>query len=183
MTIIEDGSVRVACVDVGEGPLVVLAHSSVSGNRQWRHLIDLLKVRCGVLAPNLIGNGQTTAWSHDRPRTLDDAAEVLFAVCRSLDAPIRLVGHSWGAAMALWAASNLGGRVSHIVAYEPMCWSLLRGREIRWVLRETVEVLRRVFPGWQVEELPGCGHMAPLTHADLINPRIVEFLDRCRAAL
>jgi len=42
-------------IDVGAGPPVVLLHSSVSGNRQWKALIADLRDRHRVLAVNLLG--------------------------------------------------------------------------------------------------------------------------------
>ena len=40
------------------GPVVMLVHSSVSGARQWRRLIDDLKDRFRVRAVNLFGYGR-----------------------------------------------------------------------------------------------------------------------------
>lgn len=38
------------------------------------------------------------------------------------------------------------------------------------------DVLRAAFPQWTFAELPGGGHMAPLTRPELVNPRVVDFL-------
>jgi pimeloyl-ACP methyl ester carboxylesterase len=113
--------------DDGAGPTVVLLHSSVSGNRQWRRLIAELAPHYRCLAPNLLGYGQTSPWSGDRLQTLDDAAAVALAMCELADGPIRLVGHSWGGAVALATAHKLGPRVTHLALYEPMLIGLLAG--------------------------------------------------------
>ena len=42
------------------------------------------------------------------------------------DEPLRLVGHSWGGAVALQAAHGLGQQVSHLALYEPMLPGLLK---------------------------------------------------------
>jgi pimeloyl-ACP methyl ester carboxylesterase len=44
------------------GPVAVLVHSSVSGARQWRRLMDDLKDRFRVRAVNLFGYGKTPLW-------------------------------------------------------------------------------------------------------------------------
>lgn len=134
MPIIERGALRVDLIDEGSGPPVVLSHSSVSGNRQWKRLIERLRDRYRVLAPNLHGYGQTTAWTEDGAMTMSAAAEVLLAVCDPLDEPIRIVGHSWGGGVALAAAERLGARVSHLALFEPMLPALLRehGRGEAW---------------------------------------------------
>ena len=43
-------------------------------------------------------------------------------------------------------------------------------------IREITAVLRRSCPGWAYKEVPGAGHMAPLTRPDLINPLVTSFL-------
>jgi pimeloyl-ACP methyl ester carboxylesterase len=79
-----------------------------------------------VLAPNLWGYGQTTAWSADRPQAPDDPLRIVRAVCEGLPGPIRIVGHSYGGWVAMRAALELGGRASHLVLLEPCPYSLLR---------------------------------------------------------
>ena len=43
-------------------------------------------------------------------------------------------------------------------------------------IRTIVEVLRGTGAQWTYSEVPGGGHMAPLTRPDLINPVVAEFL-------
>lgn len=43
-------------------------------------------------------------------------------------------------------------------------------------IREIAAILRRARPDWTCHELPGAGHMAPLTRPDLINPLVRSFL-------
>lgn len=254
--------------DAGHGPPVLLLHSSVSGNRQWRKLIALLSARFRVIAPNLRGYGTSTPWHGERAQTLADAARVALELIDALrlDAPLRIVGHSFGGAVALWTAHALGARVSHLALHEPMLpglltahgrfeaardtaalyrdvkrlgalgdWSalaerftdyfngdgawqasaperrqaiaellppnphewdaciapmradafsgvraqglLMRGRQTRPALAEMSTLLHRHFRHWRLVDLAGCGHMAPLTHADEINRWVGEFLD------
>jgi pimeloyl-ACP methyl ester carboxylesterase len=132
MALVEHGALRIDVAEAGAGPLVLLAHSSVSGNRQWRRLIDLLSPRFRVRAPNLIGYGLTPAWSAGRRQTIDDGAALLLALCEGEPGPIRLVGHSWGAVLSLRAAHVLGERCSHLLLYEPMLAGLLRDDAVHW---------------------------------------------------
>ena len=44
------------------GPVVMLVHSSVSGARQWRRLMDDLKEQFRVRAVNLFGYGKIPPW-------------------------------------------------------------------------------------------------------------------------
>ena len=44
-------------------------------------------------------------------------------------------------------------------------------------IREIAAILRAACPTWRHQEVPGVGHMAPLTRPDVINPIIGSFLD------
>lgn len=125
MALVQRGGLQIEVSEAGAGAPVLLAHSSASSNRQWNKLTTVLAGRYRVLAPNLRGYGATTAWPGGR-QTLADAAAPLLALCEAFDTPVRLVGHSFGGALALWAARTLGPRVSHLVLYEPMLPGLLQ---------------------------------------------------------
>jgi pimeloyl-ACP methyl ester carboxylesterase len=57
--------INVDFVEAGSvGPVVMLVHSSVSGARQWRRLMEDLKDRFRVRAVNLFGYGNR----HGRPK-------------------------------------------------------------------------------------------------------------------
>lgn len=144
MPLLTHNNVTIDYLDEGSGPAVVLLHSSVSGNRQWRRLVGDLSSRYRCLAPNLLGYGGTSPWSSNRRQTLADATEVALAVCELAQEPIRIVGHSWGGAVALSAAHKLGSRVSHLVLYEPMLMGLLVGHGRSQALREAEAVYAAV---------------------------------------
>jgi pimeloyl-ACP methyl ester carboxylesterase len=118
--------VAVDYTEDGAGETVVLIHSSVSGNRQWRALIDALKAQFRVLAINLFGYGETTRWPQARLQTLSDQAGLVLALCEGTRSPIHIVGHSFGGSVALMAASMLGARVGRLVLLEPNPFYLLR---------------------------------------------------------
>lgn len=126
MPVMSSGDLRIEYTEDGEGETVVLVHSSVSGNRQWKRLIEELKDGYRVLAPNLYGYGQTTPWQEDGTQTIADHAALIEAVCDNVAGPIRLVGHSFGGSVALKVAANLGDRVSHLALYEPNPFYLLQ---------------------------------------------------------
>jgi pimeloyl-ACP methyl ester carboxylesterase len=43
-------------------------------------------------------------------------------------------------------------------------------------IREIAAILRQSCPTWTFREVPGAGHMAPLTRPNLINPLVSSFL-------
>ena len=250
------------------GPVVMLVHSSVSGARQWRRLMDDLKDRFRVRAVNLFGYGKTPAWAAERPQALDDQARLVEAALPEDAERLCLVGHSFGGSVAMMAAARLRGRVAKLVLLETNPFYLLAqaghseafaeamklrdcikqfGRQGEWTIaaerfadywsgpgawkdmaperraafatslkpnyfewdavmsgttpaeqwaeelpretllvcdcrtvrpiREIAAVLRRACPGWTYEEIDAGGHMAPLTHPEIVNPIVARFLD------
>lgn len=110
--------------DAGSGPGVVCVHSNASTSSQWRGLMDQLSGRFRVLAPDSLGAGKSPGWPPGRVSLADEVAllEPVFAMAGN---PYSLVGHSYGAAVALIAALAHPGRVRGLALYEPTLFSLL----------------------------------------------------------
>jgi len=255
------------------GPVVVLVHSSASNARQWTRLIDDLKDRFRVRAVNLFGYGKTPAWSGRHVQTLDDQARLVAAALPRDADTVCLVGHSFGATVAMKTAARLFGRVDKLVLLETNPFNLLAqhgrtdaltevmalrdcvkayGDRAEWAIaaeifadywggtgtwagmrperraafaqamrpnyfewdaalndattaeqwaallpedtllisdsrsalpiREVNAILRRACPAWFYRDVPGAGHMAPLTRPDLINPLVAGFLCESKRA-
>jgi pimeloyl-ACP methyl ester carboxylesterase len=111
--------------EMGKGSPVLLIHSSVSGNLQWRSLTEALKERYRVLAVNLFGYGDTTPWPENAIQTLADHADLVLALCSNSRDQVFLVGHSFGGSVALKAALRLGRKVAGLVLLEPNPFYLL----------------------------------------------------------
>jgi pimeloyl-ACP methyl ester carboxylesterase len=119
-------SIAVDYLDAGSsGPVVVLVHSSVSGARQWRRLMDDLKDKFRVRAVNLFGYGKTPAWTAETMQTLDDQAHLVEAAFPADAEEAYLVGHSFGGSVAMKAAAHLRGRVTKLVLLETNPFYLL----------------------------------------------------------
>src|SRR5262245_37988902 len=126
MAVIKAGAFDLDVQDVGTGPAVVLLHSSASGNRQWRRLVDELKDRYQLIAVNLFGYGATSRWPGASPMTLADGAELAIAAAGYAGGRVALVGHSFGAAIALEAALQLKERAAALIMFEPIPFYLLK---------------------------------------------------------
>ena len=88
----------------GTGTGVVCLHANASSSSQWRHLSELLAPRFRVLAADLYGAGASPEWPSHRVITLADEVALLEPVLAAAGSPLVLVGHSYGAAVALIAA-------------------------------------------------------------------------------
>jgi pimeloyl-ACP methyl ester carboxylesterase len=125
MPVIKAGAYDLDYWEAGRGPALLLVHSSASGNRQWRRLADDFD-RHRLIAVNLFGYGATSPWPGDRTQTLADHADLVTAAAAAVAAPVVLIGHSLGAAVALEAALQLGEQVRMVIVFEPILFYLLK---------------------------------------------------------
>lgn len=103
---------------------VVLLHSSASSARQWDALAAALRPWCEVHAVDLHGHGAQPAWPGRTPlRLADEAALVAPLLARRGGAHV--VGHSYGASVALRLAVAHPGRVRSVTAFEPVLFGWL----------------------------------------------------------
>lgn len=105
-------------------PLVVLLHSSASSARQWDGLAARLQPRFRVRTIEFHGHGAQPCWAGRAPLTLADDAQ-LVAPLMSEARGAHIVGHSYGAAVALKLATLYPGWVRSLVAFEPVLFGLL----------------------------------------------------------
>ena len=253
---------------LGDGPGVVCLHANASTSAQWRGLMELLSPRFRMLAPDLYGAGRSPDWPSDRAISLADEADLVQPVLANAGPQCALVGHSYGAAVALKLALQLPpGRIRALALYEPTLFSLvdqatprpnavdgirdtvlragaaldrdepehaarcfidywngagawdamtaehragilpavanvrrwghalfsepappsalrrldmpvllIAGSETTVAARAVLDILRPQLPKSTLVTVPGAGHMGPLTHADLVNQTIADFL-------
>ncbi|MFO1312661.1 MAG: alpha/beta hydrolase [Burkholderiales bacterium] len=105
-------------------PSVVMLHASASSSRQWQPLAAAIGQRLRVHAIDLHGHGERSPWPGARPLALmDEAALAAPLVLRAGGA--HLVGHSYGAAVALKLAAMLPRHVKSVTVYEPVMFRWL----------------------------------------------------------
>ena len=111
--------------EAGSGPGVVCLHSNASTSSQWRSLMERLAPKFHVLAADSYGAGKSPPWPTDQQVSLRDEVALLEPVFARAGDRFVLVGHSYGAAIALIAAFSQPGRVRALALYEPTLFSLL----------------------------------------------------------
>ncbi|MEU8797323.1 alpha/beta hydrolase [Spirillospora sp. NPDC048819] len=109
------GANRIAYLDVGDGPPVLLLHGCPFSSFVWRNVIAELRGRFRCLAPDLLGLGDT-----ETPRGADWRLPAqLDAVLGLLDhlglERVTVVGHDQGGAIAQLMAAAHPGRISALV--------------------------------------------------------------------
>jgi len=116
-----DGT-EIACFCSGTGPMLVAVHGASTDHTTWNRVLPWLEPRVRVVAIDRRGRGD----SGDHPdwdieREFEDVAAVVDALAGELPAEsgagVDVMGHSFGATVALGAAS-LTGNVRRLVLYE-----------------------------------------------------------------
>jgi pimeloyl-ACP methyl ester carboxylesterase len=111
--------------EAGAGPGVICLHANASSSSQWRGLMDRLAPRFHVRATDGFGAGKSPPWPVDRVLGLHDEVALLDPVFAAAGDGLLLVGHSYGAAVALKATSMQPRRVRALALYEPTLFGLL----------------------------------------------------------
>lgn len=111
-------------VIVREAATVLCVHAFGASAMQYHGLVTRLEPRLVVRPVELYGHGRRARWSAPRGFTIGDEVAALRAAVPDRGA-IHLVGHSYGAAVALRLAAALPGRVRSLALYEPAVWGTL----------------------------------------------------------
>ena len=140
---------RLAYIEEGHGDPIVLLHGNPTSSYLWRNVIPELMASGRVIAPDLIGQGDSEKLSvSEGPGryTFEVAYEYLAGLLSELDAEqnVVLVGHDWGSALGFHWARNHPDLVRGIAYMEalvsPVQWS------------EWPEAARGIFQGFRSEK-------------------------------
>jgi pimeloyl-ACP methyl ester carboxylesterase len=182
---------------LGQGPTVLCIHSSGASARQWDALAERLQGRFRVVAADLHGHGGTPAWPGPRGARLADEADLLSPLLSLPADGVHLVGHSYGAAVALRLALTHPQRVRSVSVYEPTLFRVLfdanaAHRDALEVARVAVDIRRLAAAGELaaagrrfVDYWGGAGswQRLPRPRQDAVARRMVVVRDHFRALL
>ncbi len=111
----------------GSRPILLCLHCSSGSGRQWRALTAPLAEHFEVRTPDLHGYSPPACWPNGVPVSLDDEAAAVIETLGDTDAPVHLLGHSYGGAVAMQMALRHPGRFASMTLYEPVRFALLFG--------------------------------------------------------
>ncbi|MDA5095824.1 alpha/beta hydrolase [Aliiroseovarius sp. KMU-50] len=126
MGVFELDTGHLAAVFQGVGVPMVFLHSSASDGRQWRDYASDWSQQHQVVLPDLPGCGGSDADTLNTSYSLESEANAVMAIARHLKQPFHLVGHSYGGAVALKAATQLGPQLASLTLLEPTSFHLMR---------------------------------------------------------
>ena len=117
----------------GAGPAPALAlHCMLGSSRAWAGIGTALEDVLEIRAPDLPGHGEGPDW----PLGGNYFEASLEAVRPLLDAPCHLIGHSFGAVLALRLACDRPDLVRTLTLIEPVFFAILRG-SVHWRSQRT----------------------------------------------
>lgn len=130
----------------GRGRPIVLLHSSMGSKGQWRALVERMRRSHRLIAIDLHGYGASPMPAAGQPFTLQHEVQLVESVLRLALLPgetCHVVGHSYGAAVALQLARWNPQRVHSLALYEPVAVHLLppghHGRVEFEAVRDTLQ--------------------------------------------
>jgi pimeloyl-ACP methyl ester carboxylesterase len=101
----------------GSGPALVLVHGGFSDHiTNWEFVKPRFEQQFTVYALARRGRGETSA---SEGHSIDDESMDVVALIQSINEPVFLLGHSYGAQVALAAAATIPNRIRKLVLYEP----------------------------------------------------------------
>lgn len=113
LSVTSPSGVRIGFEKWGQGPPLVLLHGAFSDHRtNWAQVKPFLEPHFSAYAMARRGRGDTAATTG---HALEDEVEDAVALIRRIGAPVFLLGHSYGAHMALAAAARLPDLVRKLV--------------------------------------------------------------------
>jgi len=99
----------------GAGPLVLMLHGAGGSTQSYRHLIPLLTPAHRIIAIDLPGQGFTRLGAQSRCGLADMAQDIAALCAQEGWAPVAIVGHSAGAAVAFELAERLPAPCPHVI--------------------------------------------------------------------
>ena len=130
---------KIHYLTAGQGPAVILLHGYTQTSRMWRPLIEKLKEKFSLLAPDLPGIGDS-----DIPKSGADmktAAIRIHALAKALGiAKARVVGHDIGLMVAYAYAAQFPAEVEKLVVMDAFLpgvagWELAYNNDNLWHFR------------------------------------------------
>jgi pimeloyl-ACP methyl ester carboxylesterase len=123
---------RNAVLAAGFGTPVLLLHGSASSSAMWTPVINALKARFRLIAPDLIGYGRTDAWPEKYEFRLDDELRLIEPLIEHQPGGAHVVAHSYGGvvALALARAGRVG--IRSLTLIEPVAFHMARSDPQAW---------------------------------------------------
>ncbi len=103
----------------GSGPALVLLHGTLNTSADWARLVDRLRDRFTIVAPDRRGSGASRVADPLAVSAVDHLEDLAAILDAEGLATVVIAGHSYGGCIALDFAARFPERVRGVVAFEP----------------------------------------------------------------
>ena len=121
------------------GPEMVLLHCSLAHGGAWSGVIERLSDKFKMFAPDLSGHGKSQDWNKD-VLFQDQGVSSIVGLLKHIGCPCHLVGHSFGATIAMRIAHEFPELVKSLILFEPVFFGCLQDSDNpmygQWSIRE-----------------------------------------------
>lgn len=197
-------STSLECTDCGTGNPVVFIHGGASDYRTWDKQIRVFAERFRVLAYSRRFHWPNQSIADGAEYSMSVQADDLEYICKSLATPRpHLVGHSYGAYLALLVAMRNPGLVGRLVLAEPPVIPLFtsyppKPQEILWLLITRPKTalpiikfaatglgpataaakkgLQELIPDSRRIDIPDASHIMHEDNPEAFNDAVIDFL-------
>ena len=118
------GDVHLNIGTLGQGPMVVLVHGSWDDHSAWDRVAALLSPSWRVVVYDRRGHGASSA-PEGQGRIGQDVDDLAGVITACGEGPVHLVGHSYGACVALMYAARHPQSLASVTLHEPPLFGVL----------------------------------------------------------
>lgn len=171
----------------GSGPAtLVFVPGSFATGAAWRAVTGALQGRWRIVTTSLLGYGGTAERRDAQNLSIDHEVEVLDAVLRRAGGPVHLVGHSFGAWVALaWAMRNPPAPLS-LTVIEPPAIAVLEAAAEHALLNQFRAMSDAYIAAWRGGEADAARRVIDFYGGegcfDALPPRVREFTVKATGA-
>jgi pimeloyl-ACP methyl ester carboxylesterase len=116
LAVVSKDGTKLRLIRSGSGPAVVLVHGTMGSKDDWFETSRRLADTYEVTAFDRRGRGES---GDSSDYSVDQEVDDLLAVIESAGPPVLLIGHSFGAILAVLAAARRRDDIAKLVLYEP----------------------------------------------------------------
>jgi len=119
------GGYETSWYEVGQnGPKLVLLHCSLAHGGAWAGVSERLSSTYKIFVPDLPGQGKSQDWD-ENVLFQDQGVASIVGLLRHIEKPCHLIGHSFGATIAMRIANEYPELVKSLILFEPVFFGCL----------------------------------------------------------
>lgn len=135
---------RISYYEVGSGAPVIFLHCSSASHKMWLSVAEHLDKKFKIYAPDFYGYGDSAPFaSYSSDQVLLDLGAVI-ALLDKINKKAHIIGHSYGACIALESARRKPEQIASLTLIEPTSFHLLKDSRFQKSWQEAQRFTSRI---------------------------------------